>query len=208
MICIKQMVYRLFIVLLLLPFCANAQNRTGPRFNDANPASSYQQMQQRFALAVNTISGLIATEGALDAETYMVGPGDQFSISIGGSTPVQMVMPVTAEGNLLLLDVGSIAVAGQSLAQVRQQAMDILKSQYENVPLDVSLIQPRQFYVHLAGALPEPGRYLMLPLARLDDAIQQAFAANAVARPDPTSNNEIRVVGSATAEIPCYATRF
>ena len=201
MIFSKQMVYRILLLILLSPLALQAQNRTGPRFDDASPASTYQQLQQRFAIGVNTISGLIAMEGALDAEAYLVGPGDQFSVSIGGATPLQTIMPVSAEGNLLLFDLGSIPAAGKSLSEVRNQAIESLREQYQHVPVDVSLIQPRRFYVHLAGTVPEPGRYVMLPLARLDDAIQQAFASQATARPDPTAGNEVRIVGSATAEI-------
>src|SRR5690606_23018989 len=39
-----------------------------------------------------------------------------------------------------------------------------------------SLAQPRQFYVHVVGAVPIPGRYLALPVARVSDVLQLAFA--------------------------------
>lgn len=196
------MVFRILLLALLLPLPSLAQNRTGSRVNDPGGGSSFQQLRQRFAAATNTISGLIALEGALDPSTYLVGPGDQFSLTIGGTTPLQIVAPVSAEGNLLLFDVGSIAASGKTLQTVIQEAEEALQQQYRNVAIDVSLLQPRRFYVHLSGVVPEPGRYLMLPLARLDDAIQQAFAAQAVARPDPTAGGEVRIVGSATSEIP------
>lgn len=198
----KQIVLILLLVALLTPTVSIAQNRTGSRVNDPNRTNTYQQLQQKFAIATNTISGLIALEGALDPDTYIVGPGDQFSLSIGGPTPVQSVLPVSAEGNLLLFDAGSVAAAGKTLTEVREETLAILLKQYEHVAIDVSLLQPRRFYVHLAGSIPEPGRYLMLPLARLDDAVQQAFASQATARPDPTAGGEVRIVGSATSEAP------
>lgn len=198
--------YLLFIV--LLPASLYAQNRTGGRINDPGRSNNYQQLQQQFNQASAVVSGLIVTEGAIDAEAYIVGPGDQFALTIGGATPLQQIVPVTAEGNLLLFDVGSVAVAGMTLALVREKAIDALRVQYENVHLDVNLVQPRRFYVHLSGAFPEPGRYLMLPLARLDDAVQQAFAAQAAARPDPSAGNEIRIVGSATSEVPATQPGF
>ncbi len=141
-------------------------------------------------------------EGAIDASTYIVGPGDQFSLTIGGTTPLQVMAPVSAEGNLLLFDVGSIPAAGKTLDVVIQEALETLQRQYQHVAVDISLLQPRRFYVHLSGSVPEPGRYLMLPLARLDDAVQQAYASQATARPDPTANGEVRIVGSATSAIP------
>ncbi len=202
------MVFRLFLLALLLPLTTYAQNRTGGRVNDPNRINPYQQLQQKFAASMATISGLIALEGALDPETYIVGPGDQFSLTIGGASPFQTMAPVSAEGDLLLFDVGSIPAAGKTLTEVLDQAEAALQSQYQNVPVDISLLQPRRFYVHLSGAIPEPGRYLMLPLARLDDAVQQAFASQASARPDPTAGGEVRIVGSATSEIPATQTGY
>ncbi len=198
----KQMVFRFLILTLLLPLSALAQNRTGSRINDPGRSNPYQQLQQKFAAASNTLSGLMALEGALDVDAYIVGPGDQVSLSVGGPIPLQIVAPVSAEGRLQLFDAGSIEVAGKSLRDVAELAQSTLKAQYENVAVDVSLLMPRRFYVHLAGSVPEPGRYLMLPLARLDDAIQQAFASQAGARPDPTAGGEVRIVGSATSEVP------
>ena len=208
MISVQQMVFRLLILCLCIPWISHAQNRTGGRFNDASPAATYQQLQQRFSAVTNTISGMIAMEGALDADAYLVGPGDQFSLSIGGAIPFQTHMPVSAEGNLLMFDAGSISVAGKTLREVREMALEALTQQYQHVPVDVNLVLPRRFYVHLAGAVPEPGRYLMLPLARLDDAIQQGFASQATARPDPTAGNQVRIVGSATAEVPTLQPGF
>ncbi len=196
------------LLLLTVSLPAVAQNRTGGRVNDPNRSNAYQQVQQRFAVATNTISGLIALEGALDAEKYMVGPGDQFSLSIGGPSPLQLMAPVSAEGNLVLFDVGSVSAAGKSLKEVRDLALGVLRQQYQHVPVDVSLLQPRRFYVHIAGDIPEPGRYLMLPLARLDDAVQQAFASQATARPDPTAGGQVRIPGSATSEIPATQNGF
>ncbi|MEM8487970.1 MAG: SLBB domain-containing protein [Bacteroidota bacterium] len=204
----KQMVFRILILTLLLPLSAFAQNRTGGRVNDPGRINPFQQLQQQFAAASNTVSGLLALEGALDLDAYIVGPGDQFSLAIGGSSPLQLMSPVSAEGRLQLFDAGSIAAAGKSLREVIDLAESTLKAQYERVAINVSLQLPRRFYVHLAGAVPEPGRYLMLPLARLDDAVQQAFAPQAAARPDPTAGGEVRIVGSAASEVPATQSGY
>ena len=162
------------------------------------PGTSGQAINAELAAG----SQLLITEGAIDTATYLVGPGDQFSVLVGGPIPVQAVVPVSVSGILPLLDAGSVQTSGKTLDVVIEEANDLLKTQFENIPFEISLIQPRRFYVHVSGAVPEPGRYPMYPLSRLDDAIQQAFAASAVARPDPTADNEIRIVGSATSEIP------
>ena len=207
MISIRQLFVLLLVIGLLFPtpHSAFAQNRTTRIMTGQGMGPGGSQGPQPFGADASSANPLIVTEGAIDPSTYIVGPGDQFSIFIGGPVPVQAVIPISISGKLIAMDAGSIEAAGKSLQEVQTEATNLLRAQYSNVSIDVSLIQPRRFYVHVSGSVPEPGRYPMLPLSRLDDAVQQAFAAQSVARPDPSANNEIRVVGSATAEMP--ATR-
>ena len=182
-----------------------AQNRTTRIISGQGTGPGGAPGQQLFNIDPNNPNPIIITEGAVDPSTYIVGPGDLFSVLVGGPAPIQATLPISVSGKLIALDAGSIEAAGKTLSEVQAQTIELLRAQYNNVSIDVSLLQPRRFFVHVSGSVPEPGRYLMFPLARLDDAVQQAFAAQAGARPDPTANNEIRVVGSATAQMP--ATR-
>lgn len=115
-------------------------------------------------------------EGALDPEAYRIGPGDLFTIAIGGLETVTVPTPVTADGYLLLPMARSLPVAGLTLAEARRQALAMLRQTYSNVPVEVTLTQPRQFYVHVSGAVPLPGRYLALPVSRVSDILNLAYA--------------------------------
>lgn len=179
-----------------------AQNRTTRIINGQGTGPGGASGQQLFNMDPNSPNPIIITEGAVDPSIYIVGPGDLFSVIVGGPAPIQAMVPISVSGKMIALDAGSLDAAGKTLSEVQAETIELLKSQYNNVSIDVSLLQPRRFFVHVSGSVPEPGRYLMFPLARLDDAVQQAFAAQAAARPDPTANNEIRVVGSATAQMP------
>jgi protein involved in polysaccharide export with SLBB domain len=161
---------------------------------------------QRSAMEASMEGTAIALEGALDAREYIVGPGDRFSVSAGGLYALSQVVPVSADGRLALPESGSVEAAGRSLAEVRDQALAALRQRYRNVPLDVSLVQPRMFYVHLAGAVPEPGRYLMMPIARVNEALQQAYAARAYTRTDEDGNT--RIVESVISERPDLNEEF
>ena len=185
-----------------------AQNRTTRIINGQGTGPGGISGQQLFNIDPNNPNPIIITEGAVNPSDYIVGPGDLFSILVGGLAPIQAMIPISVSGKLIALDAGSIDAAGKTLSEVQEETIDLLKAQYSNVSIDVSLLQPRRFYVHVSGSVPEPGRYLMFPLARLDDAIQQAFAAKAAARPDPTANNEVRIVGSATAEMPAIRPEY
>ena len=117
----------------------------------------------------------LALEGALDPETYPVGPGDVFLLSIGGGTPLQVPVTVLADGRLLLPDGQSVTVAGHSLAQAYTLIKEALHKSYAHVPVDVALAQTRQFYVHLSGMVPRAGRYLASATTRLEQLLNEAF---------------------------------
>jgi protein involved in polysaccharide export with SLBB domain len=124
-----------------------------------------------------------AQEGALDPDRYVVGPGDVFAVSIGGAAPLQVQVPVTADGLLVLPDVGAVDVAGLTLRQARRRVVDALQPLYRNVSVAAALAQPRRFVVHVGGAVDEPGRRVVGPVARLSDAIAAPLPAAASAQP-------------------------
>lgn len=154
---------------------AHAQNDTQERpslFGLQSQGNPLQRLRQ----GVTPEGGALALEGAVDPAAYLVGPGDLFSISIGGPEPTMVTLPVSADGFLMLPSAGSIAVAGQTLEAVRARALAALRPQFQHIGLAVSLAQPRRFYVHVAGAVPTPGRYLATPVARVASVLEQAYA--------------------------------
>ncbi len=118
--------------------------------------------------------GRIALEGPIDASAYRVGPGDVFSISIGGPVPRQTEVVVSADGTLPVPEAGSFPVAGLSLREVQTTVGAALRQRYRNVPTDVTLASPREFYVHVSGDVPLPGRQLVNAMARVSDALELA----------------------------------
>jgi polysaccharide biosynthesis/export protein len=122
------------------------------------------------------VSSLLPMEGVIDENEYSVGPGDFFTIVIGSIQGSSAAIPVSADGRLLLPEAGSVEVGGLTLAEARQKALSALRQAFGQVPVDVSLSRPRQFYVHVSGAVPVPGRYLSLPLGRVSSALALAFS--------------------------------
>lgn len=164
------------LVLLLCGLCwwseVNAQDRGGQRSSLPDPLEQYRQ---RAVQAVGATM-LPPMEGAVDPDTYVVGPGDVFGVAIGGMVPLTVTIPVSADGHLVLPDAGSIAVGGETLAVARTKALEALRQQYRNVQVELTLAQPRQFYVHVAGAVPVPRRYLALPVSRISSVVELALA--------------------------------
>jgi len=159
-------------VLCAVPASAQDQaDRSVGLFETANPIQLLRERLSQSALG----NALLPQEGAVDPATYVVGPGDYFALSIGGLGSATTPVPVTADGHLVLPDVGSISVAGKTLTEARKKAEEALKEHFQNVHVDVTLAQPRQFYVHVSGAVPVPGRYLAMPVARAASVLEMAF---------------------------------
>ena len=132
-------------------------------------------LRQRLTQSALASSG-IPMEGAVDPAEYLVGPGDAFMFVINGQDVTPAPVSVGADGRIALPDAGLVEVGGLSLQAARQTISDALADYYEDAETDISLVQPRQFYVHVTGSVPVPGRYLALPVSRVSNVIELAFA--------------------------------
>lgn len=122
-------------------------------------------------------TGLLALEGPVDANEYIIGPGDVFNVVIGGIPPIEFPLTVSISGVLSLPEVGPLQTSGRSLAEVEREAIERLESRFSNAPVSISLTQARSFYVHVTGTVTRTGRYLMLPVSRVSDVIQQSLSS-------------------------------
>ena len=130
----------------------------------------------RGAAQLPATSPTIALEGAVNPETYRVGPGDVFALTIGGSIPLQETVGVSADGLLVVPSVGTFQAAGRTLAQVRAAVQPALQRQFARVDTDIALAVPRLFYVHVSGAVALPGRHVISATGRVEDALAVATA--------------------------------
>ena len=85
----------------------------------------------------------LALEGPVDADTYVVGPGDVFTVALGGTVPRQVLATVSADGRLVIPEAGNFAAAGKSLERVRGEVLAALRQRYQNVTADLALSAPR-----------------------------------------------------------------
>jgi len=102
---------------------------------------------------------------------YVLGPGDGVSINLWGSISQRLTRTVDREGRINLPEVGPIEVSGKSLADVQQNAQEVLRSQFRDISVDVSLSRLRTVRVYEVGDLQTPGAYdvsaLSTPLSAL-----------------------------------------
>ncbi len=117
----------------------------------------------------------IPIEKAVDPDTYIVGPGDQFGININTIEQLNFVVPVGPAGDLLIPTVGVVNVNGKPLAQaIKKIKAFILEEGYKTADVYVALASVRYFKIQIAGAVNNPGFYMVTPLTRLSEIVEMA----------------------------------
>lgn len=151
-----------------------------PSFSRLTGQSALSSLGKRFGLTpTNQLPTPLILEGAVNPNEYVVGPGDEFTVTMGGALAEMLPVAISADGKLVIPDIYDEHVAGQTLAEVQTSVLEALRSNFQNVDVAFTLEAPRLFYVHISGAVPEPGRFMANAISRLDDALQLAFARKA-----------------------------
>ena len=184
------------VSLTLAPLSSRAQisGENAAELLEAAQTNPLLLLRQRLSQSALAASG-IPLEGAVDASEYMVGPGDAFTIVINGQDVLGAPIPVGADGRMALPDAGLVAVGGLTLQSARNVVQEALSAYYVDAETDISLAQSRQFYVHVTGAVPVPGRYMALPVSRVSNALELAFAdTSSLASTNPDFQPSLRSV--------------
>lgn len=115
-----------------------------------------------------------ALEAAVDPNTYIVGPGDRFLISIWSGVAIDFQAAVTPEGKLIIPTIGTLKVDGKTLIEVQKMVAEAGAKKYIRSNITGNLVQVRTFRVHVTGQVINPGPYQALAVHRISDIIEQA----------------------------------
>ncbi len=117
---------------------------------------------------------------------YVVGPGDGLSVNLWGGVSRRIYGTVDREGRMNLPEVGPLLVSGKSLAEVQQSVQQVLRTQFRDVSVDVSLARLRTVRVYVVGDVANPGAY---DISSLSTPLNALFVAGG-----PTSRGSLRIV--------------
>jgi protein involved in polysaccharide export with SLBB domain len=117
---------------------------------------------------------------------YVVGPGDGLAINLWGSVSRRINSTVDREGRVSLPEVGPVEVSGKSLADVQQNVQQVLRTQFRDESVDVSLARLRTIRVYEVGDVENPGAY---DISSLSTPLNALFAAGG-----PTTRGSLRIV--------------
>ncbi|HOV92893.1 MAG TPA: SLBB domain-containing protein [Candidatus Kapabacteria bacterium] len=124
---------------------------------------------QKLAMQTN-----IVPEKPINANEYVVGPGDEFEISILINEPILLHLKVSPEGSLLIPNTGIVQLKGDTLVNAYEKINEKLRRVYKTEDIGVQLSQIRQFKVIVSGSVLKSLSVAASPLDRVSEVIERA----------------------------------
>jgi protein involved in polysaccharide export with SLBB domain len=111
---------------------------------------------------------------------YVLGPGDALQIDLWGGVTQSLTRAIGRDGRVMLPDAGSVQVAGLTLSQAEQLMEGVLKPQFRNAHLAVTVARLHTVRVFVIGDVQRPGAYEISSLATPVSALYAAGGPTAV----------------------------
>lgn len=120
---------------------------------------------------ITAFSVITATEGSIDPDEFMLGPGDKIFVSISGLEEIAFNLVIDQEGNLYIPKVGGIDLKNSTLSEGKKNIISTINKYYKNVDIFVTLADFRKIKVSLVGNVKKPSSHILSANARLMDII-------------------------------------
>lgn len=139
-----------------------------------------------------------SSEASIDPDEYIIGPGENFFISISGIEEINLNLLVNMENYLFIPKVGAVDLKGLSLKQAKQKIKSMLEGTYRNVELFISLTSFKKIKVSVVGDIPKPVVAIVPSNTRIFDLLLDTVDFNKTSSlrniQIKKNNGEVRVV--------------
>lgn len=115
----------------------------------------------------------VPLEGAINPQTYIVGPNDLFNLGLYGFVNQQVPIYVSPEGSLIIPTVGEVNVNGVTLAEAKSRVVAAVKKRYYSSDVSLTLTMPRTFLVKVTGRV--QGTFEVLPTMRVSEILKRLY---------------------------------
>lgn len=105
--------------------------------------------------------------------TYKIGPGDVFDISIVSMENVYYQIPVGPSGDIHVPAVGVVNLEGLTLAESKNQIIELIQKKFPKANIEVSLFQTKWLKVTVTGAVDKAGAIHLPGNARLSEVLSE-----------------------------------
>jgi polysaccharide export outer membrane protein len=152
-------------------------------FSDIQPSSL---KQFGYDLFTNSTGSFIPPAMIPVGPDYIIGPGDQFTLTLWGTTEGIFTLQVSKEGEIILPKVGVVSVSGLRFGELEKTLRRHLTKYYRDVNLSVAMGNLRTITVYVVGQVQNPGSYTL-------SSLSTAFAG-LVAAGGPTKKGSLRSI--------------
>lgn len=126
----------------------------------------------------NQKSQTIQPSGFINADAYMVGPGDSLYVLIKGMDEVAWKLSISQEGTIYIPKVGEINVRSNSLSEAKKKIEQAIKEFYKNVTVFVSLAEIRKIKVGVFGDVKKSTMFYLTADTRLSALLMNTDIIN------------------------------
>jgi len=168
---------------------------------DLRPGVPITLTQFGYDIFRETVSSFAPVSDVPIGPDYIIGPGDEMTLTLWGMVEGIYKLEVTREGTVILPKVGVVSVAGLRFGVLKENLEQHLSKYYRDFNLNVSLGNLRTIRVYMVGEIQNPGSYILSSLSTLYNAL---FAAGGPAKSG--SLRDIRLIreGKVIAHLDLY----
>ena len=117
-------------------------------------------------------------------KNYVLGPGDELTISFSGGIQAIKKVSINREGNIFLRELGTISFSGITFNEAKDKIKNIAEASLVGTEIEISLSRLRTIQVFILGNAKKPGSYNLSPLSSISSIL---FASEG-----PSKNGSLR----------------
>jgi len=118
-----------------------------------------------------TVSSFVPPSTMAVGPDYIIGPGDQFTLTLWGTTEGIYNLRVTKEGEVTLPKVGVISVTGVRFGELENTLKRHLSKYYSDFNLSVAMGTLKTLTIYVVGEVTKPGSYSLSSLTTVYGAL-------------------------------------
>jgi protein involved in polysaccharide export with SLBB domain len=148
---------------------------------DIRAAKAKEKGPKRFAsdLFESRQVGGGLTDGGI-AEDYVLGVGDRLQLNVFGSATFEVPLAVDGRGSIVIPKVGTVTVAGKTLANARSAVQAKIGQIFSRSTADLSVTKLREVRVFVLGEVYKPGSFLVPNLSSIVNVISLSGGPTAI----------------------------
>jgi len=120
------------------------------------------------------ISSSIPLEQTIDPNLYILGPGDKLGVDIISTSHMFFTITVSPTADVLIPSTGVINVNGLTINDAINRISMLIKEQYKNSKVHITLMEVRSYLVPITGAVYNPGHHKVVATQRLWSLLKNA----------------------------------